>query len=260
MGGTGADETPRRGGAISFVVPALNEEAEIEATCAAISEAGSRLLADGAVSNYEIVIVNDGSTDRTGAICDELSRSNPRLRVVHRDHTGTLGAALRTGFSASHNEYVLYTDADRPFDLAETPRALRIMQTTGADVVAAYRFDRSGEGARRWVYSWAYNHLIRAVFSLDVRDVNFAAKLIRRPVLNAVNLRSSGSFIDAELLIRAQRCGFRIAQFGTAYHPRTQGISTLSSWRTIAKMVREMWELSSELGSRWSGPARSQHG
>ena len=94
----------------------------------------------------------------------------------------------------------LYTGADLPFDLGETAKALRLMDTYDADIVAAYRFDRTGEGPRRFVYSYVYNSMVKAAFGVRVRDVNFSAKLIRREVLDAVSLRSEGSFVDVELL------------------------------------------------------------
>ena len=142
---------------------------------------------------------------------------------------------------------MLYTDADLPFDMAEVSKAVRLLRMYEADIVSAYRFDRTGEGARRLIYSYVYNHLVQALFHLRLRDMNFAFKLVRRNVLDHVELRSEGSFIDVELLARAQRLGFRIVQFGVDYFPRTRGISTLSSNAVILTIVREALSLRSEL-------------
>jgi hypothetical protein len=133
--------------------------------------------------------------------------------------------------------------------MAEVAKAVRLLRIYEADIVSAYRFDRTGEGARRLVYSYVYNQLVQAMFGLRLRDMNFAFKLVRRSVLDHVELRSEGSFIDVELLARAQRLGFRIVQFGVDYFPRTRGISTLSSNAVIAKIVKEMLGLRSELQS-----------
>jgi hypothetical protein len=142
---------------------------------------------------------------------------------------------------------VLYTDADLPFDMAELAKAVRLLRIYEADIVSAYRFDRTGEGARRLVYSYVYNHLCQVFFQLRLRDMNFAFKLLRRDVFDHVSLASEGSFIDVELLARAQRLGFRIVQFGVDYFPRSRGVSTLSSGAVIAQIVKEARTLRAEL-------------
>ena len=127
---------------------------------------------------------------------------------------------MRSGFAAAQGDIVLYTDADLPFDLNELPRIVRLLREYEADIVSAYRFDRTGEGALRAVYSTVYNTLIKVAFGVRVRDINFACKLVSRKVLDAVELKSEGSFIDAELIIRAQRDGFEVMQMGVDYFPR----------------------------------------
>jgi predicted glycoside hydrolase/deacetylase ChbG (UPF0249 family) len=117
------------------------------------------------------------------------------------------------------------------------------MGAYGADVVSGYRHDRTSEGPRRAVYSFAYNHLIRWLFGVRVRDVNFACKLVSRRVLDAIVLRSEGSFIDAELVVRAQRAGFETMQIGLDYFPRSRGVSTLSSGATIKRIMRDVVRL-----------------
>jgi hypothetical protein len=116
-----------------------------------------------------------------------------------------------------------------------------------ADIVSAYRLDRTGEGYVRSVYSTIYNLLVRLLFGVRMRDINFAFKLCRREVLDHMTLVSEGSFIDAELVVRARKLGFHIVQFGVDYFPRTRGISTLSSPSVIVKILREMWALRREL-------------
>ncbi len=232
---------------LTIFFPAWNEEAGLERTVTAAVDAGTRVQAAGEVSGFEVVIVDDASTDATGAIADRLAAADGRMRVVHHDRNRGLGGAIRTGLASSTGDLVLYTDADLPFDLVELDKALRVARVYDADVVALYRLDRTGEGPRRFAYSFLYNHLVRAVFGLRVRDVNFAGKLLRRRVLDAVDLRSEGSFIDVELLVSAQRRGFTIMQFGVDYFPRTRGVSTLSSWPVIWGIVREMRALRRQL-------------
>jgi glycosyltransferase involved in cell wall biosynthesis len=220
---------------VSVVFPMYNEEAYIERAVAAVHDA-----LDGTVLDYEVVIVNDASTDRTPALADELARRDPRVRVVHNSTNLKLGGALRAGYAAAGKELVFYTDADLPIDLKELPRAIRLLDYQRADVVAAYRFDRTSEGAVRALYTFFYNHLIRILFGLRVRDVNFAFKLFRRPLLQRFPLRSEGSFIDAEFLLRARKAGCPIIQIGLDYFPRTRGRSTLATVPVIGHILWEM--------------------
>jgi glycosyltransferase involved in cell wall biosynthesis len=232
---------------LSFLFPMWNEEAMIRRTVGAAREAGSRLVGAGLVGSFEIVLVDDASTDGTGKIADELADDDPRIVVVHHPENRKLGGALKSGFAAATGDAVLYTDADLPCELVEADKALRLMRLYEADVVSAYRFDRTAEGAQRAVYSYVYNHLVRWVLGVRIRDVNFAFKLIRRRVLDHVELRSEGSFIDAELMAKAHRRGFRFVQFGVDYIARTRGTSTLSSPAVIVKIVRELAALHAEI-------------
>jgi glycosyltransferase involved in cell wall biosynthesis len=242
---------------LSFVIPAWNEADSLERMVVAANEAGRDLMDLGEIDEYEIVVVDDASTDATPALCDEIEGRDPRFRVLHHATNRTLGASVRTGFSAARGNWILYTDADLPFDLWDLRKAFRLMRYYDADIVAAYRFSRSGEGARRLVYSYLYNSLVRARFGLRIRDVNFAAKLIRRDVLQHFELRSEGSFIDAELLVRADRAGFHIIQFGVDYFPRSRGVSTLSSTQVVRTLLREMRALTPELRRGAAGTVRN---
>jgi glycosyltransferase involved in cell wall biosynthesis len=215
----------------------FNEEAYVERAVNAVRDVLGRTAHD-----FEIVVVDDASTDGTGPIADRLARADPRVRVVHNPVNLKLGGALRAGYAAASKDLVFYTDADLPIDLEELPRAVRLLEYQQADIVAAYRHDRTSEGWLRTAYTFAYNHLIRILFDLRVRDVNFAFKLFRRSVLAKFPLKSNGSFIDAEFLLRARKHGCPIIQIGLDYFPRTRGLSTLASFGVIAEMLREMAE------------------
>ena len=221
---------------LSVVFPMHDEEAYVSRSVAAARAA----LASLGSEDYEIIVVDDASTDRTGEIAQELARQDPRIRVLGNQCNLKLGGTLRAGFGAASKELVLYTDADLPVDLGELPRAVRILEQQQADLLAGYRFHRGGEGLRRAVYAAGYNTLIRLLFGLRVRDVNFAFKLVRRSLLQRITLKSDGSFIDAELLLRARRAGAVVVQMGLDYFPRTQGVSKLSSPAVIGKILLEM--------------------
>jgi glycosyltransferase involved in cell wall biosynthesis len=226
-----------------------NEEHYLHRAVGAAQEICERLVAEGEIEDYEVIVVDDASTDATGRLADELAAADPHVRVVHHPVNRKLGGSIKSGFAAAKGDLVLYTDADLPFEMIELVRAVRVLRTYEADIVSAYRLDRTGEGPRRAVYSFLYNGLIRAMFGTRLRDINFAFKLCRRRVLDHVTLASEGSFIDAELVIRAQRSGFEIVQIGVDYFPRTRGVSTLSSLAVIRTMLREMRDLREELRS-----------
>ena len=181
-----------------------NEEEYLQRALNAATELGDELIAQNTVADYEMIIVNDASTDATAKLADEAAAANSLVVVVHHPVNRKLGGSIKSGFAAATGDVVLYTDADLPFDFREVHKAMRLMNQYEADIVAAYRFDRTGEGYVRVVYSFFYNLLVRALFGCRFRDVNFAFKLVRRSVLQKVELTSEGSFIDAELMVSAR--------------------------------------------------------
>jgi glycosyltransferase involved in cell wall biosynthesis len=227
---------------ISVVFPMFNEEAYVSRSVAAAHEALAAITDD-----YQIVIVNDASTDATGTIADGLAVADPRIHVVHNAHNRRLGGTLRAGYAVATKELILYSDADLPFDLHEVSRAVRLLEYQQADILTAYRFDRRSEGVTRTLYSFCYNSLIRVLFGLRVKDVNFCFKLFRRSLLDRFPLKSEGSFIDAEFLIRARNAGAHLIQIGVDYFPRTRGESTLATPSVIGRMITEMFQLKRDL-------------
>jgi glycosyltransferase involved in cell wall biosynthesis len=212
-----------------------NEEAYVERSVRAARAALEEMRCD-----WEIVIVDDASTDGTGARADRLAADDRRVRVIHNAVNRRLGGTLRAGYAAATKDLVFYTDADLPVDLGQLPRAVRLLDYQQADLLAGYRFDRTSEGLHRALYTIGYHVLIRLLFGLRIRDVNFAFKLFRRSLLQRIELKSEGSFIDAELLLRARKAGAVMIQLGLDYFPRTRGPSKLSSLGVIAAIVREM--------------------
>ncbi len=232
---------------LSIFFPMWNEEAYVERAVSESKAVCDVMVANGTIGDYELIVVDDKSTDRTAEIADALAAADPHVRVIHHEVNRKLGGSIKTGFNAARGDIVLYSDADLPFDFEEVPRALRLLRLYNADLISAYRFDRTGEGYTRAIYTFFYNLMIRTMFGVKARDINFAFKLVRRNVLDGVTLRSEGSFIDAELIIRAIRSGFELQQFGVDYFPRTMGESTLSSPGIIKTIVKEMWTLRGEL-------------
>ena len=227
---------------VSMVIPMFNEQENIEH---ALDCAVSALELYG--GDYEIVIVDDASTDSSPEMVRRLAAANPRIRMLRHEVNRKLGGSLKTGFAAATKDLVIYMDADLPFDPHGIGPAIRAMEVTRADVIAGYRLDRTAEGLRRTIYSYLYNTLIGLLFGWPHRDINFSFKLLRREVLEAIELRSEGSLIDAELIVKAKNLGFVIQQFGLDYFPRSRGVSTLSSPTVIFKILRELITLYPEM-------------
>jgi glycosyltransferase involved in cell wall biosynthesis len=232
---------------LSVFFPMWNEEAYVERAVDSAATELRLLVERGDILDYEIIVVDDASTDATPEIADRLAAADPHVRVVHHPVNRKLGGSMKTGFASATGDLILYTDADLPFDMAEVHRAVRLLRYYQADIVSAYRFDRTGEGASRAVYTFFYNVLIRRLFGVRLRDINFAFKLCRARVFEHIALQSEGSFIDAELIIRAKKLGYDVVQFGVDYFPRTRGASTLASFGVIRTILREMWQLRGEL-------------
>lgn len=230
---------------VSFVIPMFNEEENIEHAIDAAVETLEKYASD-----YEIIIVDDASTDTSPSIVTRRAAMNPRIRMIRHPKNRKLGGTLRSGFAAASKDLVLYMDADLPFDPDVLGRAIRALEVTGADVIAGYRHDRTIEGPKRAIYSYVYNALIGVLFGWPHRDINFSFKLMKREVLRAIELRSEGSLIDAELIVKAKNHGFAIQQIGLDYFPRTRGKSRLSSPSVILKIFSELVTLYPEMRKR----------
>ena len=221
-----------RGQNFSIIIPLYNEEEIVPVLIETVlSDVGHD------PDFLELVLVDDGSRDRTVEKVLELSSNEPRIRLVRHDRNRGLGAGIRTGLQSARGDLILYTDADLPFDFSLISEIVRL---GGPDrVVSGYRLNR-GEGPRRWIFTKAYNLLIYLLCGLRMRDVNFACKVIPRSFAQQIQLKSEGSFIDAELLLEASRCGLSIQEYPMTYYPRTIGQSTLSSPKVILGIVKEM--------------------
>jgi glycosyltransferase involved in cell wall biosynthesis len=232
---------------LSIFFPMWNEELYIHRAVGSAKEECERLVAAGEILDYELIVVDDASTDSTPQLADALAAADPHVRVVHHPVNRKLGGSMKTGFATATGDLVLYSDADLPFDMAQVGQAVHLLRYYEADIVSAYRFDRTGEGSARAIYTYFYNLFIKGLFGVRMRDINFAFKLCRRSVFEHIELKSEGSFIDAELIIRARKLGFDVIQFGVDYFPRTRGESTLASGSVIRKILSEMFALRKEL-------------
>jgi glycosyltransferase involved in cell wall biosynthesis len=234
---------------LSVFFPMWNEEQYLQRALNAAQELCVELQNTEVIGNYELIIVNDASTDSTAQLANAAAARDSHVKVVHHPVNRKLGGSIKSGFAASTGDVVLYTDADLPFDMREVHNAMRLMRQYEADIVSAYRFDRTGEGYVRVIYSMFYNLMVRVLFGVRFRDINFAFKLCRKSVFDKIVLESEGSFIDAELIVSAKKLNMGVVQFGVDYFPRTRGVSTLSSPGVIIKILREAFKLRKKLNA-----------
>jgi len=237
---TGAEALDRMG--LSAVLPAFNEEENILVTVEAVRSAVEKVT-----GNFEIIVVNDGSLDRTGQIADALAREDSRVRVLHHPANRGYGAALRTGFEAMTKGFCFYTDTDCQFDLTEFPRLLPLLP--GADVVTGFRENRADPVHRRFNAA-VYKHMLGALFGLHVRDVDCAFKVYRSQLLKDFDLASNSIFISAEALIKAAQRGCVIREVPVTHLPRAHGRQTGNSPATLVRALREFVKISPGLRMR----------
>lgn len=229
-----ADRLP----ALSFFFPAYDEEDNVRAM---VEHALATLPRFADV--FEVIVVDDGSHDHTGAIADELAAADPRVRVIHHGHNRGYGGAVRTGLAAAKHPFVFYTDGDRQFDLADLSRMVPAID--GVDVVVGYRLVRR-DPLRRLVLAWVYNRLIRVLFAGGWRDVDCAFKLFRREVFERVPLdlvRSNGAFFSPELLITLRAHKVTMREVGVPHYPRELGSPKGAPPKVILRAVRDLLRL-----------------
>jgi glycosyltransferase involved in cell wall biosynthesis len=228
---------PSRVARLSYFFPAHNEEANIEGL---VAEALDSLPA--IADTFEIIVVNDGSRDRTQALADELTAAHPGVvRAIHHPTNLGYGAALRSGFAAARYELVAFTDGDRQFRVEDLARLTeRLAAADQPDVVVGYRIRRA-DPLVRTLYARAYRLANRIFFGLKVTDVDCACKLFRREAVEDIHVESDGAFFSAELLIKLRAAGRSVVEVGVPHYPRTAGSPTGAKPQVIARAVRDFW-------------------
>jgi len=224
---------------LSVFFPCHNEQENIERVVRQAQEVLPTICAD-----YEIIIVNDGSTDGTAEIADALAREHPLIRVVHHSVNRGYGGALQSGFRTACKKWVFYTDGDGQFDIQELPGLLK--RIDNCDIVTCYRINRQDTWLRKF-NGWAWSTLVNLVFHFKIKDVDCAFKLYRREIFDRIELHSEGALIDAEILARAHRAGYRITQCGVRHYPRTAGEQSGANCKVILRAFKELFKLRKQI-------------
>lgn len=198
----------------------------------------AKLFAGGLCEDYEIIVVDDASTDDSAAIAEEISKQDTRVRLIRLAKNSSFGGALKTGLFAASKEVIIYTDADFPAKEDDIKGALASLD--GADIVTAYSLVIKDSSLKRIMMSKTYNFLVRLLFNLKIHDVNSGLKIYRRQIFDGMDLRSMSPFIDVEIFGEAVKNGCLIKQYGLIFELRTGGVSTISRPRIVAKTFLDM--------------------
>jgi glycosyltransferase involved in cell wall biosynthesis len=218
---------------ITLFYPMYNEMGHLESMTRKALEVMKSIT-----DNFEILIIDDGSKDGSGQLADKLATEDSHIRVIHHEGNKGYGQALRTGWASARGEVVMYTDSDEPVDLWKFKEALPHMERY--DMVIGYRVNR-WEGWLRFFYSNVYNLLVRILFGVHARDINFSFKLIWRKHLKKMNLAAGSVFIDGEFLSEAARNHLTIYEMPIEYIPRKFGNSNFNSIRAATYTFEEIW-------------------
>jgi len=221
---------------ISVFLPAFNDEATIGKL---VSEA--LVLLKSLTGDYEVIVINDGSSDATASVLDELADASAHIRIIHHPRNLGYGAALRTGFSNAGKDLIFYTDGDGQYDVKELALLLPLM-TDEVDVVNGYKIKRQDDRYRA-VSGAIYNTLARWFFRLPVRDVDCDFRLIRRRALQRISLSASSGAICVELVHKLASAGCVFREVPVHHYERPHGRSQFFTPRRIAHTVLEFFAL-----------------
>ena len=229
--------TPQPG--LSVFFPAYNDGGTIASLVITALKTARRLTSD-----FEVIVVNDGSADATAEIVDELARTYPEVRVVHHERNRGYGGALQSGFAAATRELIFYTDGDAQYDPAELETLWQAFAGSpdSIDMVNGYKISRS-DPMHRIVIGRIYHHTVKVLFGLRVRDVDCDFRLMRRAIFDRIALEKTSGVICLEMMKKIQDAGFRIAEVPVHHYHRAYGRSQFFNFRRLAKTAVDVFRL-----------------
>lgn len=222
---------------LSVFFPAYNEEKNLGTTVKKAVAVLNNLKIE-----YEVILINDGSVDRTGEIAQSLAKSNKNIRVIQHKQNLGYGGALKSGFYNAKYSWIAFTDSDGQFDFSEITKFLE--KTDKADLVIGYRINRQDPLLRK-LFGWGWTLISNVLLGINVRDVDCAFKLVKKDVIQKIpKLESTrGGMISPELLAKAKKSGFKIAEVGVRHYPRKEGQQTGSNIEVIIKSFIDLFRL-----------------
>lgn len=224
---------PNKPYSISVFFPCYNDKGTIASLVLEVKTVLERLADD-----YEIIVIDDGSTDGSRELLLQLQNDVSQLKLVMHEKNRGYGGALRSGFKATTKDLIFYTDGDGQYDVKELPLLLEKM-TVGVDIVNGFKIKRS-DPLHRIIIGWIYQEAMRLAFWLPIKDPDCDFRLIRRKVFEKVELKSNTGTITIELVKKFQRAGFKFAEVGVHHYFRTYGTSQFFNFRRVG---RTLWQL-----------------
>lgn len=223
---------------VSAFFPAYNEEKNITKT---VRDAEKVL--EQVSENYEIIVVDDGSSDKTSEVVENLSKENQKIKLVKHEVNKGYGMAIRTGFKSCKYEWIVFTDSDGQFDFSEFPNFINEQRRTQADLVVGYYHKRKVPFFRK-MNSFFWQLLIRALLDLKVRDIDCGFKFIRKKVIDEMILTAErGAFISTEFLTKAKEKGHKIVEIPITHYPRMEGQATGANLGVILSSFRDLYKI-----------------
>ncbi len=222
---------------VSFFCPAYNDEGNLPELIPTVVS----FLQKHSIK-FEITIYDDGARDRTGEVADELARKFSHITVVHHEKNKGYSATLKEGFENAKYDYVMYTDGDNQYDVQEFGPYLNLLKDN--DVIAGYATKKAVSAFRKF-QSWIHNTIINILFFNHLKDINCSMKIFKKEVLKNMEIKSNsvGAFIDAEIMLKANRLGYKISQFPVTQYERKSGLASGSKPKLVLNTIKDMVRL-----------------
>lgn len=229
---------------LSVFFPAFNEEANLEKTV--VSAIG---VLEKNADKWEIIIVNDGSSDNTLSVAQKLIKTNPNVRVINHEVNKGYGASLKSGLYSSKYDWIAYTDSDGQFDFSEIINFVSLQKEKGSDLVIGY-YKKRRVSFFKIITSKMWELAVFILFGLKVRDIDCGFKLLSKKVITSIGKLESerGAFISSELLIKAKKKGFKIVEIGVNHYPRIAGKGTGRNLNVIIRSFVDLFRLWLKIG------------
>jgi cellulose synthase/poly-beta-1,6-N-acetylglucosamine synthase-like glycosyltransferase len=232
---------------ISIVLPAWNEEAVIADVVESVVFAARRMTPD-----FEVIVVDDGSTDRTGEVVDDLAEEYPQVRPIHNWPNQGYGGAVVTGFQEAKKELLFFMDSDGQFDIHDLALLIEPLERGEGDIVLGYRAHRQ-DSPLRLLNAWAWKQLVCTLFQFRVKDIDCAFKLMPTRLVRAVSVESRSAMLNAEMLAKFARMDLSATEVPIQHFPRQKGKATGANLRVIARAFRELYHLAGHI-KQWTPP------
>lgn len=232
---------------LSVVIPAYNEEKNISTCINSVYSVLKKTSLD-----WEIIVVNDGSKDKTREVAESFYKRIKNLKVVTNNHNRGYGGSLKAGFSASTKEFITFFPADNQFDFNDIHKLIALQNSSGSDIVSGIRVGGGADPLHRKINRWGWNTVVRALFGYLASDIDCGFKLFRREILKQINIPAErGAMIDTQLFASARVRGFTVSETSLTHLPRTAGLSTGANPRVIIQSFLDLfkfwWQLKQEI-------------